>query len=362
MTEQSKPQALPVLASDGSKDGPTKKLSLPTLVLLGLGVSLLAVFLIGWYFTQQEWLNSCGQKCASWVIFPPLDQTQMFGVIRNAVTAAAALGLGVTIVLSYRRQRVAEETLVFTAETQRLSVEAQDLAQRRLEREGLDTLRGRYLDIAELLNRPSDFSNITALHALESLTTSWLQFDNRQEANASIALLMSSIRLSNATSSPHAREFRQTAARTVERHMRETEFPQLHWGSLDVDATGCIGAPGIRGWKISGGEKSASRKDSMPLDVSYVTMTNGTLRLTLRTRSTSEPLKSNMEALDMTGGRLSIGGSVPVGGLFRITFDSSDFHGGILSLNINHDNSQSVYEFDNCEFNGTAMLALPSRV
>jgi hypothetical protein len=43
-----------------------------------------------------------------------LTTDQQSGVLRNAVTAGAALGVGVTLLLTYRRQRATEENLSIT--------------------------------------------------------------------------------------------------------------------------------------------------------------------------------------------------------------------------------------------------------
>lgn len=347
-----------------------EKLSLPMLVSLGLAVSLVTIFLLSWYFSQQEWLNSCKNSCGSWKVFPPLNQQQMFGVIRNSVTAGAALGLGVTLVLSYRRQRVAEKTLVFTSETQRIAVEAQKLAELRLERDGLDTLRGRYLDIAGLLNKDTAFAQITALHALESLTTSWRQFGIDREANASVGLLLSTARLSKAKSDPLAIEFRQTTWRTLDRHMREGLGTSQHWGTLNIDATACLSTSGISNWTIAGGEFIGSPlEDGFP-PIRAVRIDSGALRIygspspgQAQTRSSSLKPLWPVSRLELNGGRLILHATPLQERGFRIVFTRCEFNLGVFSLSTpameGYVNSE--LSFMHCIFRDGRIAYLPGR-
>lgn len=353
--------------SDSPKDDPKeagkdqKGIPLPGLVVLGLLASLAVIVLLGWYFAEQEYLRGCAPSCQSWAIFPPLNSEDMFAVIRNTVTAAAALGLGVTIVLSYRRQRVAEETLTYTAETQRLAVKAQTMESKRMDRETLDTLRKRYLDIATLLNTKGDLNRITALHALESLTISWRQFENNREASASLGLLLSTARLANGDFTTQGREFRKTITRTLDRHMTLDADDNEAWGCLTVDATSCIGRT-VERWIVDGGNVTASPRGQGPFTVNTLTIKNGTVRLEDNYQPTAESAAtSEIKKLILESGKLEVAmrhPSQPVGAIFS----NCSLNGGKISLfGLSANDSAREYSFQECQFRGTRLWATDDR-
>jgi hypothetical protein len=334
---------------------------LPVLVVLGLLASLVVLGGLAWYFSQQQHLQECADECASWKVFPPLEQDGMFAVVRNSVTAAAALGIGVTIVLSYRRQKVAEDTLKYTAQTQRLAVEAQNLATQRLDRESLDILRKRYLDIAELLNSPGSLNRITALHALESLAISWRQFKNDREASATVGLLLSTARLANEDKTDQGEEFRETVGRTLNRHFRIEVSNVDGWGSLAVDATGCIGRRGIRDWIIDSGNLTASPRNSKFITVDGLQIMSGTvhLRNTGPQTADSRVEGNRLRRLIINDGELTV--SVRNRGhTDAVTIVDSTLIGGRISiLSLDLEASPSVYNFKDCTFRGTTLRTSP---
>lgn len=320
------------------------------LVAFGLVASLIVLVLLGWYFAEQEYRRQCSSTCPGWTFVPPLSSEAMFVVVRNTVTAAAALGLGVTIVLSYRRQRVAEQTLTYTAETQRLAVEAQTLESKRMDRESLDTLRKRYLDIATLLNTKGDLNQITALHALESLIISWRQFKNDREAGACLNLLLSTMRLSRTGRTAYDKEFLQTAQRLLDRHLGEDEEGPLSWSGLTFDATFCIGGQGIKNWEVTSGEKTASPQASGPARISYSNISGGTLRLSdTSPDSAASILPSTVNYVMINGGslRLTLTGSNPAVQVRGCIFD-----GGIINITSTKLDVPREVTFTSCTFDG----------
>lgn len=347
---------------DVDPQAPTQKddrWPLPVLVALGLVASLLVLVLLGWYFAEQEYRRQCGTDCPSWTFIPPLNSQAMFATVRNTVTAAAALGLGVTIVLSYRRQRVAEETLTYTAETQRLAVKAQTLAEERLEREGLDTLRKRYLDIATLLNTKGNFNHITALHALESLVISWRQFENDREAAACLGLLLSTMRLSRSGTTLYDKEFLETAQRMLDKHMEDDEDSAHSWGELDFDASLCAGKSGISGWVVRGGEKSVSPQQAGPALLSFSNIYGGTLRLSDTNPDAVLAKKPSLiRYLSVYSGsfRFTSRSKEPV-----VHFEVCRFEGGLISLTSTREETEREVVFAHCTFDGGRFQAATSK-
>ncbi len=216
-------------------DHEQEPIQLSYIFILGFMFSLLVVVGLIWIAAAYE----TGDP-VPWSAERRMTLDETFGVIRNGVTAAAALGVGVTLFFSYRRQQTAERTLSYTAKTQRLAVEAQKLAEDRLEGESLDTLRKRYLEIATLLNSGTEFNRITALHALESLIISWRQSEDDREAAACLGLLLSTMRLSRSGRTAYDQEFLQTAQRLLNQHMGHDVEGALSWSELTFDASYCI--------------------------------------------------------------------------------------------------------------------------
>ncbi len=285
-----------------------------------------------------------------WLAEERMTPDDTFGVIRNAVTAAAALGVGVTLFFSYRRQQTAERTLTYTAKTQRLAVEAQSLAAERLERESLDTLRKRYLEIATLLNSETDLNRITALHALESLIISWRQFKNDREASACLGLLLSTMRLSRESDTSYDKEFLQTAQRLLERHMQSDEKGALSWSGLNFDATQCISPGGLHGWEINGGEITASPLAAGSVGASFTDIRGGTLRLSdTEPDALPAPTSNTIHYVVVHAGRLSITctGLEP-----KVSFVACKFEGGVTSVHSTKPEFESQITFISCKFNG----------
>jgi hypothetical protein len=91
---------------------------LASLVVVGAMVWLFAAYeTASWWWPAQE---------------PKLSQDKWFEIVRNAVTTGAALGVGVTLFFSYRRQQTAEETQRIGAEAQRTAAKAQEPLPQRL--------------------------------------------------------------------------------------------------------------------------------------------------------------------------------------------------------------------------------------
>lgn len=358
MMTSSAPNPIPPKAESGAEEQERSGWPLPVLVALSFVGSVLVLVLLGWYFAEHEYRRQCGSVCPDWTFIPPLTSEAMFATVRNTVTAAAALGLGVTIILSYRRQRVAEQTLSFTAKTQRLAVKSQSLESDRAARESLDTLHSRYLEIATLLNAKGDLNRITALHALESLTISWRRYDDDREASAALGLLLSTARLANDGRSLQDEEFQYAISQILDRHLKlEAKDPE-GWGSLSIDATDCLGIRGIRDWIVDGGTLIASPRQEAHVFVDGLTIRAGTVRLSSTVEPSSDVKQGNIiRNLRMMGGRLEVSATIE-DGTAAGTIEKSKLSGGLISLSgYKADMKQRNYFFTDCEFKGTTIGA-----
>ncbi|WP_285320670.1 hypothetical protein [Pseudarthrobacter sp. lyk4-40-TYG-27] len=175
-----------------------KPMKLWLLLCIGFAGSLLLMGLLMWAFAAYTTGNT-----NPWNHEPPLNQDEQFGVIRNAVTAAAALGIGVTLVLSYRRQRTAERNQETVTNTQRTAAEAQKTAaealalstrQHELELERrkdafVSELRSRYSTAAEQLGASSVAVQLAGVYAMATLADEWSEQGSRSDRQTCIELL-----------------------------------------------------------------------------------------------------------------------------------------------------------------------------
>lgn len=159
-----------------------------TVVLVG------TIWLFAAYETATWW---------PWSDATRLTQDQLFEIIRNAVTTAAALGVGVTLFFSYRRQQSTEDTLRIGAEAQRTAAKAQETAAAALElsnkQHGLDQqrrldaitsgLRDRYAIAAEQLGSAHLAVRLAGIYSLAALADDWADFGNEDERQVCIDLL-----------------------------------------------------------------------------------------------------------------------------------------------------------------------------
>ena len=160
-----------------------EKVSLWGLVLLGFLASLALVAALSYVFaayTTQS-LTPLGNQ-------QTLTTDQQSGVLRNAVTAGAALGVGVTLLLTYRRQRATEENLSITNSLL-------ELQQRQHDTQVVSALRDRYSLAAEQLGSKKLPLAIAGVHSIESLTDEWFAQRNEVERQNCVSLLTEFLRL-----------------------------------------------------------------------------------------------------------------------------------------------------------------------
>lgn len=164
-------------------------MSLPAVFASGIAFSALLVgvcfFLFAWQAADRKrwWLAN-------------LDQDAYFSVTRNAVTLAAALGVGVTLFFSYRKQQTAEKAQDLAVEAQKMALASQQLATETLqlslekhELERTSELRNRYARSAEQLASPQPAIQQAGIHSLASLADDWQKVGNEDDQQVCIALL-----------------------------------------------------------------------------------------------------------------------------------------------------------------------------
>lgn len=111
-----------------------------------------------------------------------LSQSQVFGVVRNTVTAGAALGLGATLALTYRKQKTterAQETAAGNLEVTQISLG--DTKE--------ENLRSRYVTAVDLLSKESITSALAGVSSLIELADDWGKAGNPAAVSSIIRLL-----------------------------------------------------------------------------------------------------------------------------------------------------------------------------
>lgn len=178
----------------------TNKRNLLGLALWGLILSTVLIGGLGVFFI---WLQT--GVSLSEIPHMKLNQNQIFEIIRNAVTAATALGLGVTLVLSYRKQLTLEENQKTTSEAQLVSAKAQRTAadalelsnrQHKLEIDRRDferirDLRERYAEAASQLGHASSTVRMAGVYVMATLADDWKLEGFEDQRQACIDVLCS---------------------------------------------------------------------------------------------------------------------------------------------------------------------------
>jgi len=123
-----------------------------------------------------------------WDLQQPLQTTELQQVVQSAVTSAAALGLGVTLYLSFRRQKSTDDSYATTLELLRLQ---QD--QHRSDR--ITKLRDRYVSAADQFGSDSRPIRLAGIYSLASLADDWSEDQNVKERQVCIDLLTSYLAL-----------------------------------------------------------------------------------------------------------------------------------------------------------------------
>lgn len=224
-----------------------KPVRLSLVFLFGFIFSFAVVSGLTWLFAAYEtaqWLP--------WLHEPRLSQDKLFEVIRNAVTTAAALGVGITLFFSYRRQRTTEATQRITAEAQLTAAEAQETAakalelsnkQYELERERrqdavVAELRSRYSRAADQLSAEALTIRLAGVFALATLADDWdRQEDASTDRQTCIDLLLATYRALDSEDESDATETKSAIWRSVMDRFRMHSAGR-RWAGSHIDFSG----------------------------------------------------------------------------------------------------------------------------
>lgn len=234
------PAFLKIRADEGSG-----QVKLSYLFLLGFIASSVALLGLFWFFAAYETREAL--PLAPHV--PRLSQNQLFDIIRNTVTAAAALGVGITLFFSYRRQQTAEETQRIGAEAQRTAAKAQETAASALElsnkQHSLDQqrrhdaitsgLRDRYSKAAEQLGSGHMAVRLAGVYSLAALADDWAENGNEDERQVCIDLLCAYFRSHSDETAATRKELVDATVQVVQGRITNPADQRKNWCSTRIN-------------------------------------------------------------------------------------------------------------------------------
>lgn len=170
-----------------------------------------------------------------WNLDQPLSTAELKEVIQSSVTLAAALGIGVTLFLSYRRQKTNEETQQTTAEVLNLQREQH-------ENQVVTTLRDRYSKAAEQIASEDAAVRLAGVYALAGLADDWHRRDFSRDRQTCVSLLcayyrMKSLELPDPSVPMKVSEMQVQDAviESISNRMRSDTDPEGRWTSTKFD-------------------------------------------------------------------------------------------------------------------------------
>lgn len=155
------------------------KISLWLIICIALSATGVILFSVGLTFVHLEYGT----------IFVTLDQNELFAVVRNTVTAVAALGLGATIVISYRKQVTAEQSQKTAYETLKATVQGLQINLDSSERAKEMDLRTRYSTSVSLLSDENQIKRFAGVSSLVELADDWANHGNDLAKESIVRLL-----------------------------------------------------------------------------------------------------------------------------------------------------------------------------
>ncbi len=222
-------------------------------------IRLSLVFLLGFLFSFAvvvglAWLLAA-YETADWFPWnhdPRVSQDKLFEIFRNAVTVGAALGVGITLFFSYRRQRTTEATQRITAEAQLTAAKAQETAAEALELSNkqyelecerrkdaiVAELRSRYALAAEQLGAEALTVKLAGVFALATLADDWDRQGSSADRQTCIDLLLATYRALDAEGASDP--IRSAIWRSVMDRFRITNNSSRRWVESHIDFSGIL--------------------------------------------------------------------------------------------------------------------------
>lgn len=306
------------------------------LILVGLGLSGAALVSLGAFFS---WL-SLG-TAYPWELDPRPSQEAQFGIVRNAVTAGAALGLGITLLLSYRRQRTNEQSQDIAARALRVSASAQETAAEALllankqhnldvERRHDDAIRelhSRYGRCAEQLAHAEVAVRLAGVYATAALADDWDYHQGQDQRQASLDLLCAYYRI---------------PAKDVDRQDLDSPVREAIWSTIMSRlAIDCLESKRWSSLKLD-----FRQLQNAPSFLSNLLLQDNHLDFS----GSNFPRQLTIYKCHMRSGRLDLVGiNSPASGML---FNEFQLSGGKLVADFCNESPNKTLKFTSCKFDG----------
>ncbi|MET4622963.1 hypothetical protein ABIE18_004443 [Arthrobacter sp. 2762] len=235
----------------------SKPMKLSFVFLWGFIASLVIVGCLFWGFMAYEVADPWPFNSAT-----RLSQDKLFEVLRNAVTTAAALGVGITLFFSYRRQQTAEKSQELAVEAQLTAANAQQVAadalhlstqqheldqNRRLDALAAD-LRTRYSKAAEQLASDQLAIKIAGVYSLAALADDWAEHGDLDQRQVCIDLLCSTFRSLQSLQDPRdIRELERITFNAIQDRLTAKTPDRKFWGECKIKIDTNELTPDLRG-------------------------------------------------------------------------------------------------------------------
>lgn len=323
------------------------------LAAIGFLVSIGALVLAIWFYAYQETLNASPK----WYLVPPISQNSMFEVVRNAVTTVAALGVGVTLFLSFRRQHVAEQTLKLSVQAQLQAGETLELTRQKNEFEYEDQLRSRYSKAAEQIGSVNAALVAAGIISMRGIGDAWDLKGEQAERDACIRMIVAA--LPDASVLEHdAVLIRSTMKAVLDERMTADVGEHNRWrGALiDLSATASSFGP-ISGWILNNGSlklrcnQLALKRESRV--VQDLTIDRGVLNI----KFVEGDDRLQLIKVNLRDGRINLLFDGGVADETTVVLRDSKFMGGMVSLDEPNDPVlKRKFVLENCTFDGGGFM------
>lgn len=294
---------------------------------------------------------------------PRISQDRLFEVIRNAVTTAAALGVGIALFFSYRRQQTAEQTARIGVEAQAVAAEAQataakaqataaaalelsnkqhSLDQDRRKDAVITELRTRYAKTAEQLGSNQLAVRLAGIYSLAALADDWADVGNDDERQVCVDLLGAYFRSSPLPEDDSARaEIVAATIDAVTARIGRGTPERMYWGRCRLDLANPGPLPNLKNVLLQDGGSLQIRGATQwsYASASDIQLLNGgTLAVEGTAKTEYDYASFNVNKLQVVGGRMSVSldrmttsESEPTPGKGVVVRNSS-LEGGVISI------------------------------
>lgn len=340
---------------DDSDQSTARQWKLIYVVALGLGSSLLALALASWFFAYQATIGE-----PAWVWVPPLSQEEMFLVIRNAITFIAALGVGVTLFLSYRKQRVSEQQLTVALQANMNAIKALELTGDQHKTDYEDKLRARYSTAAQQIGDTNASLAAAGIISMAAVADEWQKLKRTSDRDDCIRMIVAGLPGENRVKN-EATIIQSTCRSIFDRRMKAVVPDTAEWwgAGIDFTTTSSVFGP-IYNWVINA-SRVRIRANQLSVDgtsiVQGVNIDGGILEISMQ--DDEEHLVIQNATIEKGGIDLKFGRPTPNKEVTAI-FNSLKSHGGRVKF---EETDQTLLKrfliFKDCEFVAPG-IALPS--